>query len=114
MVPAEGGMPGAFSRGSESPQQLPKPHGSAAADTFGLEIIQRSSWGGKPSSKAVLGPRARRGRAIGRMCRERVEGQEGCAGFNYSSHLIISPLNMMDTPPPRLLLALEMFKVPGS
>lgn len=101
MVPAEGGMPGAFGRGSESPQQLPKPHGSAAADAFGLKIIQRSSWGGKPSGKAVLGPRARRGRVIGRMCRERVEGQEGCAGLNDSSHLIMSPLNMMDTPPPR-------------
>lgn len=41
-----------------------------------------------------------------------MERQEGYAGFNSSSLLIISPLNMMHPPPPIVLLTSEMFKVP--
>ena len=112
MIPAKGKIPKSLAEAQKVTKSCQKTQGCAAADIFGLGNPEE--WLGRKAKQQ--GHQSQdgegEGREVGRMCRERVERQEGYTGFNYSSHFIISPLNMMHTPPPILLLASKMFKVP--
>lgn len=110
----EGKIPKSLAESQKVANSCQKAQGCAAADLFCLGY-PGSGQGGRPNSKILLGTRARMGggQRSGNDVEREGAGQEGCTGFHYSSRLIISPLNVMQSSPPTLLLTPDMLKVPG-